>query len=189
MSRRSRRCRNNTDGLTYAAINRDSALPDVEPVRERRGVINDLRRRLSPMNVRCQHCGAIMWPDERISNSTLWQPRFQLCCAKGREVLQPYAPLPSPISEYLEPMHPDHGLFMRHVLPSMGLSHLPHSELKSLTFLVVALRATFLVDNSTIGSGLCILLLVTETKPDLRRCTSMMPNSKTQFGSLTYWLN
>ncbi|KAL6746727.1 hypothetical protein V8C86DRAFT_1777454, partial [Haematococcus lacustris] len=46
----------------------------------------------------CRHCGASMWPAERVSGSSLAHPEFGICCQKGRvgrlaPLLQPPEPL------------------------------------------------------------------------------------------------
>ena len=36
------------------------------------------------MNIRCRHCDALHWWDERVSSSTIDRPEFQACCAHGK---------------------------------------------------------------------------------------------------------
>ena len=46
----------------------------------------------------CPHCAAIMWIEERVRNSSIGNPRFNLCCQSG----QISVPLLPPSPPYLE---------------------------------------------------------------------------------------
>ena len=52
---------------------------------------------LGDMNVACPHCSAWMWINERISQSSLRNPKFQLCCDQGRYTLPSLKPTPTEI--------------------------------------------------------------------------------------------
>ncbi len=44
------------------------------------------RHTLGSMNHKCQHCGAMIWLDERV-NRSVRSPVFTTCCAKGKVIL------------------------------------------------------------------------------------------------------
>jgi Helitron helicase-like domain at N-terminus len=61
--------------------------------------INDTLRSvdLGLMNIRCSHCHALHWSDERVSSSRIGEPEFQMCCAKGKIKLPPLRIPPMPL--------------------------------------------------------------------------------------------
>jgi hypothetical protein len=36
------------------------------------------------LHVKCDHCGALHWLDERLSNSSKTSPKFGMCCFSGK---------------------------------------------------------------------------------------------------------
>ena len=42
------------------------------------------RHFLGNMDVKCSNCGALHWIDERLSNSSIRNPRFGTCCLQGK---------------------------------------------------------------------------------------------------------
>ena len=60
-------------------------------------VIHDLKA----MDVECTFCCALLWLDERLSNSSKRNPRFSLCCYQGK-VKPPYLnPIPPELHQLL----------------------------------------------------------------------------------------
>ncbi len=49
---------------------------------------------LGKMDVPCPACGALHWMAERLSNSSNANPRFSMCCFKGKIKLAPLHNLP-----------------------------------------------------------------------------------------------
>jgi hypothetical protein len=49
------------------------------------------------MNVRCPHCDALHWSQERVSSSRINVPEFQMCCAHGKVKLPPLRLPPQPL--------------------------------------------------------------------------------------------
>ena len=58
----------------------------------------------------CPNCKAIMWIKERVGNSSITNPRFNLCCQNGQVSL----PLLPPTPQFLESLLPN-----RHFLDSI----------------------------------------------------------------------
>ncbi|CEP14312.1 hypothetical protein [Parasitella parasitica] len=46
------------------------------------------------MNCVCPRCFAWMWIEESITTSSKINPRFQLCCGKGKYIIQPSSSTP-----------------------------------------------------------------------------------------------
>src|SRR5205814_6424092 len=55
---------------------------------------------LGLMEQTCPHCGALHWLAERSTNSSILNPRWQLCCQNG-EVDLPPMPEPPPFLRHL----------------------------------------------------------------------------------------
>jgi hypothetical protein len=53
------------------------------------------------MNIVCAFCGALMWLEERASGSSMRNPKFQMCCSKGKSIIENLKPTPAPISTLL----------------------------------------------------------------------------------------
>src|SRR6266850_3142779 len=53
-------------------------------------VVHDLKA----MNVECTFCCALLWLDERLSNSSKINPRFGICCYQGKVKPPYYNPIP-----------------------------------------------------------------------------------------------
>ena len=66
------------------------------------------RHELGSMSCVCSHCGALMWAQERISNSSITQPVFQLCCCKGDVMLSSLQPTPPEIGDLLKGVSRQH---------------------------------------------------------------------------------
>ena len=52
---------------------------------------------LGLMNIRCSHCDALHWFEERVSSSRAGQPEFQTCCAHGKVMLPALRIPPAPL--------------------------------------------------------------------------------------------
>lgn len=52
------------------------------------------------MNVQCRHCGAVHWLSERVTDSSMSNPKFGVCCDHGRVQL-PLLQRPPPLLEHL----------------------------------------------------------------------------------------
>ncbi|KAJ7720111.1 hypothetical protein B0H16DRAFT_1739011 [Mycena metata] len=50
---------------------------------------------LGHMDVKCSHCGALHWKDERVAKSSLANPQFGMCCNHGKVDLPPLNALPA----------------------------------------------------------------------------------------------
>ncbi|KAI8064816.1 uncharacterized protein B0P05DRAFT_554473 [Gilbertella persicaria] len=44
------------------------------------------------LDVECSSCAALMWIDEKKSNSSLLHPKLRTCCADGKTLLKPIKP-------------------------------------------------------------------------------------------------
>ena len=55
---------------------------------------------LGNMTYKCSECGAMMWLDERITNSVRL-PVFSTCCARGKVLLPSLQELPPPLNTLL----------------------------------------------------------------------------------------
>ncbi|KAF8203331.1 hypothetical protein BJ912DRAFT_920472 [Pholiota molesta] len=53
------------------------------------------------LNVKCDHCGALHWLDERLSKSTQASPKFGMCCFSGKIKLPKLEEPPSELKEFL----------------------------------------------------------------------------------------
>ncbi|XP_026435826.1 uncharacterized protein LOC113333615 [Papaver somniferum] len=53
---------------------------------ENRGaaLTTDVRHFLGQMDVKCHHCGALHWMAEKLTNSSLINPKFGTCCLQGK---------------------------------------------------------------------------------------------------------
>lgn len=60
------------------------------------------RHDCGPMNVLCPKCNAFHWIDERVSSSSMHQPEFSLCCAKGKVSLPLFEDPPDPLRNLFE---------------------------------------------------------------------------------------
>ncbi|KAK4206842.1 hypothetical protein QBC37DRAFT_380686 [Rhypophila decipiens] len=49
---------------------------------------------LGAMNVECSSCGALHWIDERLTDSSAGNPKFDSCCGKGSVTFPPFPDLP-----------------------------------------------------------------------------------------------
>ena len=49
------------------------------------------------MNIRCPHCDALHWSDERVSSSRVSHPEFRMCCAHAKIKLHPLRIPPTPL--------------------------------------------------------------------------------------------
>jgi hypothetical protein len=47
------------------------------------------------MDVKCTHCGALHWKDERVIKSSPANPQFGMCCNHWKVVLAPLGALPA----------------------------------------------------------------------------------------------
>lgn len=54
---------------------------------------------LPKRNVRCQYCSALMWFDEKTSNSSKKSPKFGLCCLSGQVNLDKEIKLPDMMNQ------------------------------------------------------------------------------------------
>ncbi|KAG2063940.1 hypothetical protein BDR04DRAFT_1163159, partial [Suillus decipiens] len=63
----------------------DGARPYTEPI---------TRHTLGPLNVECPKCHALHFACERLSNSSLRNPRFGMCCLQGQVSLPPFPAWP-----------------------------------------------------------------------------------------------
>ncbi|KAJ6517214.1 hypothetical protein C8R47DRAFT_952070, partial [Mycena vitilis] len=57
------------------------------------------RHNLGPMNVACQHCGALHWIEERPSSE--FAPKFGMCCNNGKVLLDRLSEPPEPLHRLL----------------------------------------------------------------------------------------
>ncbi len=70
---------------------------------------------LGRMNVQCIHCQALHWADERISNSSRNNPRFESCCKKGDLSLDHLPAPPTLLKELLEASSIQARSFRQHI--------------------------------------------------------------------------
>ena len=54
----------------------------------------DQRHFLGPMNLQCPYCHALHFTAEKLSNSTIREPKFGMCCLSGQIDLPPFPPAP-----------------------------------------------------------------------------------------------
>lgn len=87
-SQRSRLCLNNAGNAKKVGLRID-LLPAV------------IRHDLGRMVFECTYCKAMMWMDEKLERSSKIHPQFQMCCGKGKYVVQRYSPTPYVITQLL----------------------------------------------------------------------------------------
>jgi hypothetical protein len=56
--------------------------------------------RLERFSAKCPKCEAKHWIEEKTANSSIQNPEFSMCCAKGKVYLQPSAYPPTELSKY-----------------------------------------------------------------------------------------
>ena len=56
---------------------------------------------LGEMNIQCPSCKALHWVDERLSKSSKANPKFGMCCYKGKISLPALQPVPPELYELL----------------------------------------------------------------------------------------
>jgi hypothetical protein len=73
------------------------------------------RHDLGLMNIRCPHCEALHWLDEKLSSSTVHNPKFGICCDSGK-VRLPFLELPPPpLLDLFVADHPDAKEFRENI--------------------------------------------------------------------------
>lgn len=61
----------------------------------------------------CDHCGALMWYEERTrKNCKPRNPRFSMCCTQGRIVLPSYEDPPQPLHDLFQNKDPRSNFFL-----------------------------------------------------------------------------
>ena len=67
------------------------------------------------MAIRCAHCDALHWIEERITSSPRTRPIFTACCSSSKVSLPPLAQPPSPLRDLLEGQTPEAKQFRNHI--------------------------------------------------------------------------
>ncbi|KAI3878605.1 hypothetical protein MKW98_027910 [Papaver atlanticum] len=62
----------------------------------------NVRHSLKHMDVKCTHCGALHWMDERLMKSSRKKPKFGTCCLEGKIKLPPLQVPPKELMELYE---------------------------------------------------------------------------------------
>ena len=74
-----------------------------------------LRHQMGQMSIRCAHCDALHWIEERIASSPRRRPNFTACCSCGKVSLPPLAQPPSPLRDLLEGQTAEAKQFRNHI--------------------------------------------------------------------------
>lgn len=75
----------------------------------------DLRHDLGRMNVQCPNCHALHWKAERVSKSSLINPRFGMCCLHGKCKLPDVQEPPEPLKTLLSAQTTQAKNFRKHI--------------------------------------------------------------------------
>ena len=73
------------------------------------------RHSLGGMNVECQHCHALHWDAEKLTESTLNNKKFGQCCLQGQVNLPPFPPPPPTLKNLLNGISPFSDTFRKHI--------------------------------------------------------------------------
>jgi len=61
-----------------------------------------VRNTVGEMEVECRFCNAMMWMQEKSSDSSKKEPMFQMCCGKGQYIVERYPATPATITDLLK---------------------------------------------------------------------------------------
>ena len=70
---------------------------------------------MGQMSIRCAHCDALHWIEERNVSSPRRRPNFTACCSCGKVSLPPLAQPPSPLRDLLEGQTAEAKQFRNHI--------------------------------------------------------------------------
>ena len=73
------------------------------------------RHSLGPMNLQCPHCHALHFKAEKLTSSTLNQPKFGTCCLTGQVHLPPFPPAPRDLRDLYDGTSPHSLEFKTHL--------------------------------------------------------------------------
>ena len=80
---------------------RAAVIPFNETLITGNDISQDKRHRLPKRHAKCDFCKALMWDDERLSNSTKNKPKFGVCCLQGQVELPPLRTMPQELYSLL----------------------------------------------------------------------------------------
>ena len=80
-----------------------------------RAHIREGRHSLGRMNIPCLYCFPLHWMDEKLSNSSLQNPQFCLCCLEGNIKLAPLITPPPELQELFDGVDDKSKLFWEHI--------------------------------------------------------------------------
>lgn len=63
----------------------------------------------------CRHCKAYHWKEEKLSNSTLHEPKYGMCCLQGQVKLDPLTPPPIELQKLLSDNTVEAKFFRQHI--------------------------------------------------------------------------
>ena len=79
-------------------------------------ILSDIEPHSLEEQIRCPHCGARVWLEEKATNSTQNSPTFSICCRNGRLAdITPYTEANDAIVDLLRPSHPQHQQFKNNI--------------------------------------------------------------------------
>ena len=80
-----------------------------------RAHIRESRHSLGRMNIPCPRCFALHWMDEKLSNSSLQDPHFGMCCLQGTIKLPPLVTPPPELQELYDGVNDKSKTFREHI--------------------------------------------------------------------------
>jgi len=93
-------CRNYRHKKRNEALQFEAAMIDIDNTRE--DIDNTiLLHSCGTMSAKCQHCGALFYPDEKLTKSTAANAKFGMCCCNGAVKLWPVPNPPEPLLSLL----------------------------------------------------------------------------------------
>ena len=67
------------------------------------------------MNLQCPHCHALHFAAEKLSNSTINEPKFGMCCLSGQVDLPPFPAVPRHLRDLFDGTSPHTLQFKTHI--------------------------------------------------------------------------
>ena len=77
---------------------------------------------IGKMNIKCKHCDALLWIEEKLSNSSKSNPKFSMCCSQGAIKIPLLPEPPKELKKLFDDIHSKIGKYFHEHIRSLNMA-------------------------------------------------------------------